>query len=79
LAFYFFATFKRTGPVVTADDNIESLEPFSAPASVAVIGKMRWGFQSIGIPCYTSNEDAVYALAAVCRYQKYLNVTQADR
>jgi acyl-CoA synthetase (NDP forming) len=37
--------------------------------------KMRRGFQSIGIPCYTSNEDAVYALAAMCRYQKYLDVT----
>jgi acetate---CoA ligase (ADP-forming) len=35
--------------------------------------KMRRGFQSIGIPCYTSDEDAIFALAAMCRYQKYLS------
>ncbi len=34
--------------------------------------KMRRGFQAIGIPCYTSDEDAVFALAALCRYREYL-------
>ncbi len=41
--------------------------------------KMRRGFQAIRIPCYTSDEDAIFALAAMCRYQKYLDVTRDDR
>ena len=36
--------------------------------------KMRLGFEAIGIPCYTSDEDAIFALAAMCRYQKRLEV-----
>jgi acetate---CoA ligase (ADP-forming) len=36
--------------------------------------KMRRGFQNIDIPCYTSDEDAVFALAAMCRYRKYLSI-----
>jgi acyl-CoA synthetase (NDP forming) len=41
--------------------------------------KMRRGFQSIRIPCYTSDEDAIFALAAMCRYQKYLESTAMTR
>jgi acyl-CoA synthetase (NDP forming) len=37
--------------------------------------KMRRGFQAIGIPCYTSDEDAIFALAALCRYQEHLKKT----
>ena len=33
--------------------------------------QMSRGFQSLGIPVYTSAEDAVAALAAQCRYQEY--------
>jgi acetyltransferase len=34
--------------------------------------KMRQGFQDIGIPSYTLDEDAIAALAALCRYQEFL-------
>ena len=34
--------------------------------------KMRCGFQAIRVPCYTSDDDAILALAAMCRYQKYI-------
>jgi len=37
--------------------------------------KMRRGFQEIHIPCYTSDEDAIFALGAMCRYQKHLKAT----
>jgi acyl-CoA synthetase (NDP forming) len=37
--------------------------------------KMRRGFQALHIPCYTSDEDAIFALAAMGRYQKRLGVT----
>jgi len=30
------------------------------------------GFQEIGIPSYTGDEDAITSLAALCRYQQYL-------
>jgi acyl-CoA synthetase (NDP forming) len=32
--------------------------------------KMRRGFQTINIPCYTTDEDAVFALSAMCRYRE---------
>jgi acyl-CoA synthetase (NDP forming) len=32
--------------------------------------KMRRGFQKINIPCYTSDEDAIFGLAALCRYNE---------
>jgi acetyltransferase len=35
--------------------------------------KMRRGFQAIHVPCYTSDDDAILALAAMCRYQKHLS------
>jgi acyl-CoA synthetase (NDP forming) len=38
--------------------------------------KMCQGFQELGIPSYTSDEDAVISLAALYRYQQYL--LQAD-
>jgi len=34
--------------------------------------KMRRGFQAIGIPCYTTDEDAVFALAAMRWYNERL-------
>ena len=34
--------------------------------------RMRQGFQDIGIPSYTSDEDAIVSLAALYRYQQYL-------
>jgi len=34
--------------------------------------KMCRGFQKIGIPSYTSDENAITSLAALCRYQQYL-------
>jgi acetyltransferase len=34
--------------------------------------RMRQGFQDIGIPCYTSDEDAVASLAALYRYRQHL-------
>ncbi len=34
--------------------------------------EQRQGFQDIGIPCYTSDVDAVAALAALYRYQQHL-------
>jgi acyl-CoA synthetase (NDP forming) len=36
--------------------------------------RMRQGFQDIGIPCYTRDEDAVVSLAALYRYRQYLSV-----
>jgi hypothetical protein len=33
---------------------------------------MRRGFQAIGIPCYTTDEDAVFALAAMRWYNERL-------
>jgi acyl-CoA synthetase (NDP forming) len=32
--------------------------------------KLHQGFRDIGIPCYTSDEAAIAALAALCRYQQ---------
>ncbi|OGO43873.1 MAG: hypothetical protein A2137_01285 [Chloroflexi bacterium RBG_16_58_8] len=32
--------------------------------------KMLRGFQAIGIPCYSADEDAVFALAALWRYRQ---------
>jgi acyl-CoA synthetase (NDP forming) len=37
--------------------------------------KMRRGFQAIHIPCYTSDEDAIFALSAMCRYKKRSGIT----
>ena len=34
--------------------------------------KLRQGFQDIGIPCYTSDEDAIATLAALYRYRQYV-------
>jgi acyl-CoA synthetase (NDP forming) len=39
-----------------------------------IFQKMRRGFQDIHIPCYTSDEDAVFALAAMCRYHERLKI-----
>jgi acetyltransferase len=38
--------------------------------------RMRQGFQDIGIPCYTRDEDAVASLAALYRYRRYLLDTE---
>lgn len=49
--------------------------------AVAMLGdreiylKMRRGFQAIRIPCYNRDEDAIFALAAMCRYQKRLGIS----
>jgi acyl-CoA synthetase (NDP forming) len=45
------------------------------PGDREIYHQMRRGFQAIHIPCYTSDEDAVFALAAMCRYRKYLEAT----
>lgn len=37
--------------------------------------KMLQGFQDIGIPCYSLDEDAIISLAALYRYRAYLNRT----
>jgi acetyltransferase len=34
--------------------------------------RMRQGFQDIGIPCYTRDEDAIASLAALYRYQQHI-------
>ena len=34
--------------------------------------RMRQGFQDIGIPCYTRDEDAIFSLAALYRYHQHL-------
>jgi acyl-CoA synthetase (NDP forming) len=34
--------------------------------------KLHQGFQNIGIPCYTADEDAIAALAALFHYQQHL-------
>ncbi len=35
--------------------------------------RMCHGFQALGIPSYTSDEDAIVSLAALCRYQQFLD------
>jgi acyl-CoA synthetase (NDP forming) len=34
--------------------------------------KMSRSFQSLGIPCYTSDEDAIFSLATLYRYRQYI-------
>ena len=45
----------------------------SMPGDWSVYLKMQRGFQNIGIPCYTRDEDAIASLAALRRYRQYLN------
>ena len=42
------------------------------PGDREIYREMRRGFQAIGIPCYPGDDDAVFALAAMWRYQAYL-------
>ncbi len=44
------------------------------PGDREIYQRMRRGFQAIGVPCYTSDDDAIFALAAMCRYRRYLEV-----
>jgi acyl-CoA synthetase (NDP forming) len=42
------------------------------PGDRAIYQRMRRGFQAIGVPCYTGEDDAIFALASMCRYRRYL-------
>jgi acyl-CoA synthetase (NDP forming) len=46
------------------------------PGDRDIYQQMRRGFQAMGVPCYTSDDDAVFALAAMCRYRRYLEVAE---
>jgi acyl-CoA synthetase (NDP forming) len=37
--------------------------------------EMRRGFQALRIPCYASDDAAVFALATLCRYRKYPGIS----
>jgi acyl-CoA synthetase (NDP forming) len=47
----------------------------SMPGDQDIYLKMQQGFQNSGIPCYTQDEDAITSMAALYRYQQYLNNT----
>ena len=59
-------------------ENIRQEFPAKPLLAVCMLGdselylRMRQGFQDIGIPCYTRDEDAVASLAALYRYRQYL-------
>jgi acyl-CoA synthetase (NDP forming) len=51
------------------------LKPILAAAPLGdrdIFNRMRRGFQEVGIPCYTSAEEAVFVLAALNRYRQIL-------
>ena len=59
-------------------DNIRKDFPGKPVLAVCPLGerqiyqRLRQGFQDIGIPCYTGDEDAIAALAALYRYRQYV-------